>query len=518
MSLAVPVYERQRDVRALPGARLAAPRADAYGAEAASAFTRLAERGLKMAEDLEDAETLERYNAFKRDVSRYHNDPEKGALNRVGKDTIGLYSEAETWMENMAEEYARKMRSPRMVQNFRRMAGQTILSQGEKNSLHEAKQIRAYREAEADATIQSALEDAAADWQSDAAFDQAFDTALSALELKTRGLGGEARKAALGELESRFATGRLSAMIQNDPMAAEAWYKEHKDRFTAAAREKAEKVLESETRAYKLEIARDGLIERHGMNYEAARKEILEKYQGDEERQVMSLYEAYYADERRIRTEAEKRSEENFFQKLQSFGSETEAMDYLLKNTRSMNGWQRGKSFVNWLFNGRKTTEEGALDRILTEIGEGKYHSMTAGQFKAKIGPKFSKEDFSEIVLPAFTETAAEFKTNIAVANATIRDDIGKIREKLGNDNRLIESVERRYRAEVDAHPEWGAEERLACYQKIAGMRILRDGWLGFGKVTIREAEARERETRGYYYDPYTNRWKNIETGTILED
>ncbi|MDR2174951.1 MAG: hypothetical protein LBO82_03325 [Synergistaceae bacterium] len=108
MTLAVPVYERREQVKPLPGARLAAPRADAYGADAANAFTRLAERGLKMAEELEDAETLEMYNSFKRDVGLYHNDPDKGVLNRLGKDTIGLHSEAGTWMDNKAEEYARK--------------------------------------------------------------------------------------------------------------------------------------------------------------------------------------------------------------------------------------------------------------------------------------------------------------------------------------------------------------------------------------------------------------------------
>jgi hypothetical protein len=190
MDLAVPVYRRQASFNALPNARVSAPGGpEAYGAGVAGEFSQLAERSRRLAEELEDVETLEMVNAFKRDVSAYHNDPEKGVLNRVGKDAIGLHEESTVWMENAAEEYAGKAKTPRMAANFRRMAGQAITGQGEQNSRYEGKQIREYREAEADATIATALDEATKNWQDDKAFDAAIETAGMAYLVKTQGQG-----------------------------------------------------------------------------------------------------------------------------------------------------------------------------------------------------------------------------------------------------------------------------------------------------------------------------------------
>jgi hypothetical protein len=292
--MAIPVYERQKALNALPGVRMNAPGgAQAYGAGVAESVTRLAERGLRMAEDLEDAETLEMYNKFKRDVSQYHNDPDKGALNKLGKDAAGLYAEAGTWMDNKAEEYVRKMKSPRMVQNFRRMAEGAIAGQGEQNSRHEARQIRAYRKAEADATIQGVLNDIAANYADEAFVTEAADRGLAALEVETRGLGDEARKAAVAEYDSGIAAARLGPMIRDDPLAAEAWYKEHKERFTAAARERAEALLERETKAYKTQAAVDGLVRKFGPNEERAGLLWIRKnYSGEEEDRIATAYKA----------------------------------------------------------------------------------------------------------------------------------------------------------------------------------------------------------------------------------
>ena len=515
--MAVPVYERQEQLRALPGVRMNAPRADAYGGDVANALTRMTERGLQMAEEIEDTRTLEAFNAFKRDVSQYHNDPNKGVLNRLGKETIGLYKESELWMDNKAEEYVRKMKSHRMVQNFRKLAGQTILSQGEQNSLYEAKQIRAYRQAEAEAGIQSALDDAVKNWQDDAIFNESLETARQFYELQSRGLGLEARKAGLLELESRFAAGRLSAMIQADPLAAEAWYKEHKEEFTGAARVKAEEVLEKETKAVKLEIVRDDLIKRHGMNYATARKEVMEKYQGDEERQVWSLYEAFYSDQKRIRDEAEQSAEDNFLKKLQGFGSEAEAMDYLLKNANSMNRWREGKSVIN----GRRETEEGALLEFYDDLEEGKFNQMTTSQLRAKIGKRFSKDDFDNDVLFAFKEWKSEAAANERDIKKAIGNDLKKEREKVVKKYGVnaATAVEREYRQYVRKNPNSSAEERRAEYRRLAGSRVLYDHpvW-GVRDTVINEAEAQELERAGYYYDRDTDRWINTNDGTIVYD
>jgi hypothetical protein len=507
------------DVRALPGVRVAAPGgAEAYGAGVGKAFGNLAEAGLRMAADLEDAETLEAFNAFKRDVSAYHNDPDKGVLNRLGKETIGLYSEAETWMDNKAEEYVRKMKSPRMVQNFRRMAGQTILSQGDHNSRHEAQQIRAFRQAEADAAIKTALDDAAANWQSDAVYDEALDTAMAALELKTRGFGDEARRAAVAELDSGFAAARLSAMVQVDPMAAEAWYKEHKGSFTAAARGKAEEVLERETRAYKLENIRDDLIERYGMDYAAARKEILEKYKGEEEQRALALYEGWYGDQKRIQAEREEAARENVFRKLQTFTSAEDAMAFALKNAKSVSGYEAMRRFIKYKFNPPRETKEGVLTDFMDSLENGEYDTFSPERLKIELQPNFSQEDWKEYALPALRERRAEVKSRGELANRIIADDIRKKDEKLKNNNALLEKVKRRYLQELKAHPEWGAEERLAYYAKLTAEETIDSSWNPLRRsfifrnpVSVRGIEKMERDEAGETYNKETGEWEAVE-------
>ena len=518
--MAIPVYERRESIKPLPEARMRAEGGmNAYGAGAGSAITHLGEAGLKLLHDYEDAETLEAYNNFKRDVSLYHNSPEKGVLNRQGKNAKGLFQEADLWMQNKAEEYAKKMKSSRMTGNFRKMAAQTIAGQGEHNSRFEAAQYRNFRNAQADAAVETAFNEAAAHWDDENAVEAARQIAIQALVYKHRDDGEEVFKNALAEWDNKTASAQLSAMAQAGPMAAEAWYKEHKDRFAGEGRIKAEALLERETRAYKVEIARDGLVKRHGMNYAAARQEILEKYRGDEEKQILSAYEAFYSDRKRIQEMAEQQAEDNFFRKLQSFESEEEAVGYLIKNARTMGQWQNGKSLINFLFNARRKTQEGALLDFYEALEAGEYNNMTASQLRAAVGSRFSKDDFDNDALWAFNEWKGENKARERDITKILSADLKKEREravkKYGADTAAL--LEREYRRYVKENPNSGPEERRAEYRRLAGSRVLYDHpvW-GVRDSEINEAEARNLERMGYFYNRGTDSWINKESGRII--
>jgi hypothetical protein len=520
--VAVPVYERQKSIEPLPGARVqAAGGAEAYGSGAGSAINQLAESSMKMLQDFEDTETLEALNNFKRDVSLYHNAPEKGVLNRQGKDAKGLFQEADLWMQNEAEKYVKKMKSPRMANNFRKMAGQVVLSQGEQNSRFEGAQIRKYRDAEADATIEMAINDAAANWDDDEVVARSLQTGIQALTLKMRGLGDEAWKNGLAELESKISVARLSRMIEADPLRAEQWYKENKDKILGMDQTKVEGVLERETKAYKMESTRDDLIKRYGMNYSAARKEILDNYQGEEEQRVLALYEGWYSDQKRIRDEAERRSQDNFFKTLQTFDTEEAAMAYALKNSKSMTGFRNAKSFIDYLFNETKVTKPGSLEKVLTEIEDGKYSGLTQDQFKAKAAPGISKDDWKEYVLPAFKDKVSENKTNSQIADAVIASEIREIKKRFSNNVALEEKIDRKYKQTLKEHPEMPAEERLALYRKLSSRQTLESTWnpLNWGafwnprkEYGINVADMKER---GFYYDNVSRKWVN-EDGTVI--
>ncbi|GHV46820.1 hypothetical protein FACS1894204_09210 [Synergistales bacterium] len=288
----IPVYERQEQIAPLPGVRVNAHGGEAaYGGDVARGLGNFAQAGLRLAADLDDAKTLEAFNNFKKEVSVYHNDPNKGVLNRLGKETEGLYASADEWMSAKADEYLKKMPNSRVARAFQKMAGGVITSQGEHNSRYEAKQIQAYRSAEADATIEGALGDAAENFADEAAVAQAKEVATLALEVKTRGFGDEARKLALADLDDRIGAARLGRMIEADPLSAEAWFNENKGSFSAPTRAKAETVLKQKTELFKTQMRVDELIkafppqrEREALQY------IRSRFSGEEEERIASAY------------------------------------------------------------------------------------------------------------------------------------------------------------------------------------------------------------------------------------
>jgi hypothetical protein len=86
-------------------------------------------------------------------------------------------------------------------------------------------------------------------------------------------------------------------MVQADPMAAEAWYKEHKDLFTGAARVKAEEALERETKAFKIQATVDALSRKFGPGSESEGLAWIRKnYRGEDENAVAAAFKVRMAE------------------------------------------------------------------------------------------------------------------------------------------------------------------------------------------------------------------------------
>jgi hypothetical protein len=443
-------------------------------------------------------------------------------LNKLGKDASGLYSEADKWMKAKADEYTKNMKNPRMIQNFQRRAEGTILSQSESNSRYETAQLRAYRIGEADMAIETAINNAAANWDNEAAVAAARQSADRAMELKYRGAGDDVRKWAMAELDSKIAMARLGRMIEADPMKAKTWYEENKKHFTGLQQGRAEEILEKETNAYKIEGIRDDLIKRHGMNYTSARKEILDNYQGHEEQQVLSLYEGWHSDQKRIRDEAEKAAQDNYFKRLQSFSTKEAALDHALKNSKTLYEFNRAKGFITWMFDEQKVTPPGMLDKTLSEIEDGKFDGMSLEQFKFEVAKSFSKDDFKEYVQPSFRERRSDVKTTNTIANSAIASQLRKEKERLGSDVVTIERIERRYRQALKENPTMPAEDRLELYKKLRTKEKLESTWNPFSGAfwnprKERGIDVMEMAERGYQYNPRTRRYENNK-GEYIED
>ncbi len=298
--MAIRIAERQQSVAPIPGARVQnSADANAFGAPVFRATENLGEVLKRKAEDLEDADTLEAMNRFRQDVERHHNDPDKGLYNtRLGRDAEGLYADADKWMDNKAFEYAGKLRSTRASENFLKMAQQHWQQQNVANSRFEANQVRAYRDAEAKAAIDLGMNDIALNYADDAAVADAEVRMTMALELQTRGLGDDAKKLALQNMQSGIALTRFGKMLEADPEQAGAWLEANKDSMTAEAQSRAQSALtrtmekvEAERRIYRTQEFVDGFVTEYGPGREQEGiAKIRETYSGEEEEKYITAY------------------------------------------------------------------------------------------------------------------------------------------------------------------------------------------------------------------------------------
>jgi flagellum-specific peptidoglycan hydrolase FlgJ len=358
----VPVYERQQSINPLPGARVQATGdANAYGASVGNAITNLAEGSMKLLNDYEDAQTLESYNNFRRDVNLYHHAPEKGVLNRQGKDTMGLFKDADLWMQNKAEEYAKKMKSPRMAANFRDMAGKTILSQGQSNAVYEGQQFRKYQESEAQSAIQLSIDDAIANWQDESAYLSARETALKALGTLSRGMGEEFWKSSVAEIDSKITIGRVAAMLEQDPIGARQWFSEHKNLILGSERTKVESAITNEIDRRNRQAESDeraALSEREREEQEAVTTRVWNEHYMDEQAaldaiyddpdlsfqqkyKIVQLYQSRLNDQRRVNDREEKEWFDATRNQIANAGSLEKAMQ-AIEYSRA-DGWERAQ-------------------------------------------------------------------------------------------------------------------------------------------------------------------------------
>ena len=322
--MAIPIYERQLSESGLPSARVEnAAGPDAFGAGVGRAVQGFAAAFQAKAEEFEDAQTLEAFNAFQRDVNAYHFDPDKGIYNtRLGKDADGVYEDADAHIDNLMWQYSGKMKSPRMTQNFMRMASGVRESQGKTNMLFQAKQIDSYRDAEANASIEMALNNVGLNYNDDDAVTAIMDQALPALELKLRGAGDEVRKAALQELKDKVTATRVQHMLQDDPMAAQAWFEKNKEDVSAAMKLKIGEAIDGEVDRKTARLAADAFWGQYGEDEEGARAAIYGSDLKDEVKDaVWNRYQARASDNSRFQSERERAWFDSWYTKIGEAGS-----------------------------------------------------------------------------------------------------------------------------------------------------------------------------------------------------
>ena len=319
----VPVYERQVGIGPMPGARVsAAGGAEAYGAPVGAAIHELGGRAYQIAQDVEDAKTLSLFNAFRKESQQYHEDPDKGVYQtRILGGAQGVTADADKWLEGKITEYDRKMPSSRAANNFRRMAEQYRQQRGDQNSRFEAGELKKYREGEADAAIKLRLNDIAQNYDDDEAVERAKQGMTEALELRTRGMSPEAKRAALAEMDNQAASVRLSRMLEEDPQKAAEWFREHQKEFTADGVVRAEKAVNNAVETYEVQALAGALFNKYGPDGEkAALQDVRDNYGGEKENRLAAMVKTLYqehdidtAKEQRLKALHQKEQEDALF-------------------------------------------------------------------------------------------------------------------------------------------------------------------------------------------------------------
>ncbi|MDR1650748.1 MAG: hypothetical protein LBR87_03080, partial [Synergistaceae bacterium] len=320
--MAIPVYERQLGMNGIPGVRV--PEVQTSEGTAEQAFGRdvknLADAALAKYQEFEDANTLETLNQFQREVSDYHNNPEKGIYStRTGKDAGGASGDSDAWITELAGKYAGGL-SGRAGTNFMKHAERIRNGYYEANQKWEAGQLRVYRDSEADAAITLGIDAIGRDYAGEEAVAEQRALIYQALELKMRGAGPDAWKAAVLEMEERIALTRLSRIAGEDPGNALEWLEEHKDSLSGASYLKAKDYLDGEMAKGISAAAADSFWREFGTDERAAKTAIFagESLSIEQKDSVWARYEAMASDEKRFRAEAENAMYSDIWEKIQA--------------------------------------------------------------------------------------------------------------------------------------------------------------------------------------------------------
>ncbi len=241
----IPVYERQKQLAPLPGARVhASGGANAYGAGVGGAVQDLAEVTKAKILEFEQAEVMGVFNEFQKEIAAYHHDPESGVYNtKRGKNSFDMAETSVTDMDNIGVKFEDKLQNDRMVGAFREMAGPLMNQQYKANMAWESKEIDAYRDAESNAIIANGYNEIGNAYDNDGMVDAIVYRMEMALAAQLMNEPEEVYFQKWRDMKSNVALFRTAQKMQSDPIAAQEWFEAHKNEILPEARLKAEVTL-----------------------------------------------------------------------------------------------------------------------------------------------------------------------------------------------------------------------------------------------------------------------------------
>lgn len=183
-------------------------------------------------------------------------------LNRTGDNAKGALQTTEQWWEETGNRYVADLENPDQQRAFQEMLRRQRSSVLNSVAKHETQQRKVSFANTLDARMSTATERAAAMPGDMEVNKQSRAEVADALNLlaKTQGWSPEVRETKTLETMTKFHGRQIGAMIDNDPEAAAAYFEQNKDEMTAAAREKTQNLLETETLRVRSQASADSLM------------------------------------------------------------------------------------------------------------------------------------------------------------------------------------------------------------------------------------------------------------------
>lgn len=183
-------------------------------------------------------------------------------LNRSGDNAKGALQTTEQWWEETSTRYLSDLENPDQQRAFQEMLNRQRKSVLNGVAQHETKQRKVSFANTLEARMTTATERAAAMAGNAEINQQSREEVADALNLlaKTQGWTPEVQEAKTLETMTAFHNRQIGAMIEDNPDGAAAYFEQNKGEMTAAAQEKAQNLLETETLRQRSQASADSLM------------------------------------------------------------------------------------------------------------------------------------------------------------------------------------------------------------------------------------------------------------------
>lgn len=307
----VPQAERQIATHALPGVRLGAQTsARTFGGALGEAAFQL---GLEEKQKADQVAVLDADRELIEHETTTLHDPQKGALNRRGRDAFGLPEEVLGGFDAKAAEIEKRLTNDQQRYSFRRSAIARRLDLDRTVQRHVAGQIKAFDDQTTESYIANETDSAIASGDPER-ISLGLDRTRAALvdHQRRNGLPDVWLNQKIAAVSTKVHGGTIERLLANgQDVAAKAYYDAHKDEINGAALPQIEKAIEVGSTRGESQRQADAILLKHrdlGAAIAAARKIDNPTVRDATETRVKDYFATARAAEEERRTQAFRRA------------------------------------------------------------------------------------------------------------------------------------------------------------------------------------------------------------------